>query len=68
MVVTGNKWSKTTHFKRLTIPFIVFWMIGVIFLSPIFYSGLTVILALFYLYALSCRKTAKAGKSDKSGR
>ncbi len=68
MELSGNKWSKSDHFKRLIIPFLVFWLVGVIFLSPIFYSGLTVILALFYLYALSCRKTAKAGKSGKSGR
>ena len=48
-------WSVSRHFRYLMVPFLTFWAIGCIFISPIFYSGLTLILALFYLFALSCR-------------
>jgi hypothetical protein len=62
----SGAWSVSQHFRRLAIPFILFWAMGVVLLSPIFYSGLTVILALFYLYALSCRKKSKTGEADES--
>jgi hypothetical protein len=58
-------WTVSAHFRRLSVPFALFWAVGVIFLSPLFYSGLTVILALFYLYALSCRKAEEAATSGK---
>lgn len=49
-------WSFGRHMKRLSLPLLVFWAIGCIFLSPLFYSGLTIILALFYAYAVGfCR-------------
>ena len=63
----SNLWSVSEHFKRLSIPLLLFWALGILFLSPIFYSALTIILSLFYLYALSCRhayETDGSGKSD----
>lgn len=62
----SSRWSITKHFRRLALPFLLFWTVGAVFLSPIFYSGLTVILALFYLYALSCRKDRETGEADES--
>ena len=68
---TGSKlecegWSKTLHLKRISLPTMVFWAIGCLFLSPLFYSGLTIILLVFYIYALSCGSTAEdnSGKPD----
>lgn len=66
MEADGRSWSAGEHFRRLAFPFALFWALGVVFLSPLFYSGLTVILALFYMYALSCRKTSGTAKPDKS--
>ncbi len=66
MEVDGGQWSTGEHFRRLAVPFVLFWVLGVVFLSPLFYSGLTVILALFYMYALSCRKSPQKARSDKS--
>lgn len=57
-------WSRSLHLKRISLPVIVFWTLGCLFLSPLFYSGLTIILLLFYIYALSC-----GGKNgDSSGK
>ena len=54
------------HTKRLLTPLLVFWIIGCLFLSPLFYSGLTILIAVFYRLCLFFRKTA-ATKS-KSGK
>lgn len=59
---SGSPWSKTRHMKAITIPLLVFWGIGCLFLSPLFYSGLTIILAVFYLYALLCRPSGGKGE------
>ncbi|OPL19672.1 MAG: hypothetical protein AVO35_01490 [Candidatus Aegiribacteria sp. MLS_C] len=67
--IHGGKdlWSVSAHFRRIAMPLMVFWLIGVLFLSPIFYSGLSLILAIFYLFALSCRKTREVERSDSGG-
>ena len=59
-----DNWSVNRHFIYISIPLISFWAIGCILLSPVFYSGLTVIVAIFYLFALSCRSTKNTGNSD----
>ncbi|MCK4671176.1 MAG: hypothetical protein KAT47_01450 [Candidatus Aegiribacteria sp.] len=58
-----RNWSRKKHFHTISIPLLVFWVIGCLFISPLFYSGLTVILALFYLYALVCRPSTNSGDS-----
>ncbi len=60
-----DSWTVSKHFKYISIPFIAFWAIGCIFLSPIFYSALTVIIAFFYLFALSCRPGKFADDTDR---
>ncbi len=59
-------WTISRHFLILILPLLSFWLIGVLFISPIFYSGLTLILVLFYLFALKCRPTAEEFKTNKS--
>jgi uncharacterized membrane protein len=59
-----ENWSVNRHFKYISIPLISFWAIGCILLSPVFYSGLTLIVAIFYLFALSCRSSKKTGNTD----
>jgi uncharacterized membrane protein len=54
-------WTTGRHFASLSGPLIVFWAVGCLLISPIFYSGLSIILALFYLYSVGCRPAA-AGK------
>lgn len=58
-------WSIGKHFKCVSLPFILFWSAGSLFISPLFYSGLTLVLALFYLFALSCRSGTCSGTGDK---
>ncbi len=58
-----RNWSRKKHFSIISIPLLVFWLIGCLFISPLFYSGLTVILAIFYLYALFCRPLINSGDS-----
>ena len=58
---TSDKWSISTHFKYLSLPLLAFWAFGCVFLSPLFYSGFTIILVIFYLYALSCRPSVDSG-------
>ena len=58
-----RNWSRKKHFLTISVPLLIFWVIGCLFISPLFYSGLTVILALFYLYALSCRPSTNCGDS-----
>ena len=45
------------HTKKLLLPVLVFWAIGSIFLSPLFYSGLTLLIVVFYGLCLYFRKT-----------
>lgn len=61
-----DKWSTGKHFKYVSVPIFVFWAIGCIFISPLFYSGLTLILTLFYLYALSCRRDKENEDNKKA--
>ncbi len=63
---SDKHWSIGRHFKYVSVPFLAFWALGCTFLSPLFYSGLTLILVLFYLYALSCRSGTVNGARDKS--
>lgn len=58
-----RSWTRKKHFRTISVPLLVFWAIGCLFISPLFYSGLTVILALFYLYALGCRPSTNSGDS-----
>jgi hypothetical protein len=48
-------WRAGRHYRLVALPLLGFWALGSLLLSPIFYSGLTVILAVFYSYALRCR-------------
>ena len=64
---SDKMWSVGNHFKYVSVPFIAFWALGCIFISPLFYSGLTLVLVLFYLFALSCRSGTCNGPKDKSG-
>lgn len=43
------------HFRTAGPLLLGFWLLGSIFLSPIFYTAFTLILGLFYLFALSAR-------------
>lgn len=47
------------HLKKLLLPLLLFWAVGCIFLSPLFYSGLTILLAVFYRLCLYFRKTSE---------
>lgn len=47
------------HMKKLLLPVLVFWVTGCIFLSPLFYSGLTILIAVFYRLCLYFRKNAE---------
>ena len=44
------------HTKKLLVSVIVFWAVGCIFISPLFYSGLTILLVIFYRLCLHFRK------------
>jgi hypothetical protein len=46
----------------MSLPLLVFWAVGCLLLSPVFYSGLSIILALFYLYSVGCRPVSAAKK------
>lgn len=50
-------WTAGRHFLFISIPLAVFWAVGCLLLSPLFYSGLSIILAVFYLYAIRCLPT-----------
>ncbi|NOQ21220.1 MAG: hypothetical protein GQ565_01045 [Candidatus Aegiribacteria sp.] len=64
--ISHKNWSIGRHFRYVSVPFITFWALGCVFISPLFYSGLTLVLALFYLYALSCRPGTGNRVRDKS--
>ncbi len=46
------------HTRRILAPLLIFWVIGCLFISPLFYSGLTILLAVFYRICLHFRKPA----------
>jgi hypothetical protein len=50
------------HARRLAVPVIAFWAIGCVFISPLFYSGLTILVAAFYRICLHFRRPP--GKSS----
>lgn len=54
------------HTKRLLTPLLVFWITGCVFLSPLFYSGLTILIAVFYRLCLYFRKAEVSNR--KSGK
>jgi hypothetical protein len=54
------------HLKKLLVPFILFWVTGSIFLSPLFYSGLLILLFVFYRLCLFFRKTSLPLKQKKA--
>ncbi len=62
----AERWSAGRHGRYISVPLIIFWAVGSIFLSPLFYSGLTLILILFYLFAISCRAGTEDGDKKKS--
>jgi uncharacterized membrane protein len=58
--------SVSWHARILLVPVIVFWVIGCVFLSPLFYSALTVLLVIFYRLCLYFRKIPEpSGKKKK---
>lgn len=48
--------SVAWHTKKLLVPVIIFWTAGCVFISPLFYSGLTILLVIFYRLCLYFRK------------
>ena len=58
---SDRPWTRSKHMKTVALPLLVFWGIGCLLLSPVFYSGLTIILTLFYLFALACRPSVEKG-------
>lgn len=61
----GKNWPVGTHFRYVSIPLISFWALGCVFISPLFYSGLSLILVFFYLFAISCRPVTDKGDTKK---
>ncbi len=58
-----GRWTVRDHMKHLALPLLAFWATGSVFLSPLFYSGLSILLTLFYLYATGlCRMKKNSGK------
>jgi ABC-type Fe3+-siderophore transport system permease subunit len=54
------------HKRILLLPVLVFWVVGCVFLSPLFYSALTILLVIFYRLCLYFRKTPEpSGKKKK---
>ncbi len=47
------------HWKRVMPLLLGFWVIGSVFLSPLFYSGLTVLAAVFYRLCLFFRRAER---------
>jgi len=50
-------WTARRHFTFASLPLAAFWAVGCLLLSPLFYSGLSIILAAFYLYSIRCLPT-----------
>ncbi|MBD3369320.1 hypothetical protein GF402_03035 [Candidatus Fermentibacteria bacterium] len=63
---TEGYWPLWRHLRTVVPAVLVFWALGAIFISPIFYAGLTVIIMIFYLYALACRK--RPTSDDENGK
>jgi len=53
--------STGEHFRSAGPLLIIFWLLGSLFLSPIFYSALTLVLGVFYLFALAARPGTAQG-------
>jgi len=53
------------HIKKLLVPVLLFWVAGCVFLSPLFYSALTVLLSVFYRLCLVFRKSSQPAKQKK---
>ena len=51
-----NPESVSWHFRKLIIPLVGFWLVGCVFISPLFYSALTVLAIVFYRLCLYFRK------------
>lgn len=51
------------HMRRSILPLSLFWVIGCVFISPLFYSGLTILVAVFYRLCLTFRRL-QPGISD----
>lgn len=49
------RWPWSIHFRRIAPVLLLFWAAGTALLSPLFYGGLSLVLAIFYAYALSIR-------------
>ncbi len=56
-------WTVARHMSRTGPAILAFWAAGSLLLSPLFYSGLSVLLLLFYLFALWCRRDGDATAS-----
>jgi hypothetical protein len=48
------------HFRTAGPSLLVFWILGSLFLSPIFYTAMTLLLGGFYLFALAARPEISA--------
>lgn len=53
-------WTTARHFRAAAPALLGFWAAGTAFLSPIFYSALTLVLAGFLLFAVSTRPAPEA--------
>lgn len=51
----ARRMTASVHFRTAGPLLLCFWVLGSVFLSPIFYTALTLILGLFYLFALAAR-------------
>jgi len=56
------------HTRTLLVPVLVFWAVGCVFLSPLFYSALTILLIIFYRICLYFRKTSEPSGKKKNRR
>lgn len=61
----NNLKSVSWHSKKLLLLVLLFWVTGCVFLSPLFYSGLTVLLVVFYRLCLYFRKTSEPNRKNR---
>jgi uncharacterized membrane protein len=52
---SADQWTLARHLRIAGPAILAFFLIGALFLSPIFYGGLSVLLVAFYAFALWCR-------------
>ncbi len=52
------------HTRRVTPLLLAFWIVGTVFLSPLFYSGLTVLVAVFYRLCLHFRNPVRVNAKN----